>query len=93
MTEFWNDGPFVGDAEERRKQLWEAISVDYDNLRSSSRLSALPISMFYHGEAAWSEFGGKAGEAISLVFVMHELCVEYDDGSARDNHRRKCVEP
>ena len=68
LTEFWNDGPFVGDAEERRKQLWEAISVEYDNLRSSSRLSALPISMFYHGEAAWSEFGGKAGEAISPVF-------------------------
>ena len=92
LTELWNDGPFVGDAEARRQQLWEVISVEYDNLGSSSRLTALPITLFYRGEQSWSVFSGKAGEAISLVFVLHELCVEYDDGSERDNHRRKCFE-
>ena len=52
----------------------------------------LTISMFYHGNNSYTCFTGKASESLSLLYVVHEVCIEVSTGSARDTHRIACCE-
>ena len=87
LVELWEDGIFEGTPEGRRQQLWEHMSIEYSALGSSNRLTELPISLFYHGPNSYAAFTGKAGEAISLTFVLLEVCTEFNNGSPRGRHR------
>ena len=35
---------------------------------------------------------GKAGDCLSLLYVLHNICIEFDDGSRRDAHRLAAFE-
>ena len=67
MCELIFDGPFGGTTEERLQQLWEHIVFEYDVINARSRLSMLPLSLFYHGERDFSTFNGKAADCLSLL--------------------------
>ena len=67
--------------------MWEVVYIEYSALRSSNRLTELPIVLFYHGPNSYAAFTGKAGEAISLTFVLLEVCTEFNNGSPRGRHR------
>ena len=92
MSELVFDGVFEGSDDQRLQDLWELILFQYGAQDSPNRLSILPLSIFYKGANTFSCFTGKAGEALSLIFVLHEICVELDTGSERDAHRIACFE-
>ena len=86
LWELWAQGPWVGDDKARLQQLWEAILLEYIAQNSSHRLTMLTISMFFHGNNSYTCFTGKASESLSLLYVVHEVCIEVSTGSARDTH-------
>ena len=73
------DGPWPGTQEDRLQALWEHIVFTYGHLDSRSRLSRLNISMFYHGDKSFTCFTGKTGDTLELLFVLREICREFND--------------
>ena len=92
MAELVFDGPFGGTVADRLQQLWEHIVAEYEACEATSRLSLLALSNFYHGENDFACFTGKAGDCLSFLYILHYICLEFDDGSDRDTHRLACFE-
>ena len=87
LWELVYDGVVDGSEQDRLNAIWEAIVREYEVQGTKNRLSMLPLRLFYHGNSAWTCFGGKAGETWSLLYLLHEVCIEHCDGSERDLHR------
>ena len=92
MAELVFDGPWEGTTQQRLQLLWENIVYEYEQTNAASRLSMLPLSSFYHGDRDFACLTGKAGDALSLLFVLHNICIEFNDGSSTDGHRLACLE-
>ena len=84
------DGPWDGPLPARLKSLWEHIVFCYNHLGSTSRLSMLPLSLFFSGTHQYTCSRGKCADCLELLYVLREICIEVDDGSERDAHRLAC---
>ena len=83
---------FNGNAEERLAQMWESIVEEYEEQGTQNRLGMLTEAMFNHGSTDFSCFIGKAAETLSLLPVLHKVCISFHTGSPRDKHRLACFE-
>ena len=92
LWELVYDGPWGGPVLVRLQALWEQIVFAYRALESSSRLSMLSLSMFYNGPGRWTCFRGKCADALELLYVLREVCTEFNTRSERDLHRLACFE-
>ena len=90
LWELVSGGPWEGTELERLQQLWIQIVFVYDQLGSTSRLSLLPLTQFYHGADNWTCFTGKCADATELLYVLREVCEEFNTMSPRDLHRLEC---
>ena len=86
------DGPFWGNANDRLSFLWGQIQMEYDLQNSQNRLGQLTFSMFYHGSSSFTCLTAKAGESLTLLYVLRSICCEFSTGSLRDRHRIACFE-
>ena len=83
----WGDNP-----SECLARLWEEILEKYQEKGTSNRISSLKLSMFFHGADKFTCLSAKASDTVALLYVVHEICQEYSDGSRRDFHRLRCFE-
>ena len=87
LYELVHDGPWEGSVADRLDILWTHINAEYRSLGSTNRLSTLPLTLFDHGQKAYPCFTGKASEAMNLLFVLREMCLDVSVGSLHDRHR------
>lgn len=93
LTDFLLEGPYTGSLDDRLIRLWGQIQLEYDAADNAPhRLTRITIGMFYHGNDTFPYFKGKAAENISMLYIVKQLCSDFNTGSRRDIHRLRCAE-
>lgn len=67
---------YSGNFDQRLKELWRDIEVEYDRLGTRTRLTGLTLNMFYNAND-FPALSAKAAETYELVIVLGGMCAAF----------------